>query len=172
MGRRQRTCWMWPAWRGGKSRPRRARGVAAAPPRRPPHPGPRALHLSTVRRNPVTHTAQLVIVGGYTGDVLQSLAPWALDLEAEGDDGDGGHATPPRWHPSPAAAAEVEAAVAQHTGAPPPFPHLARETPPGPPPPASARRRGASATAGSSSRAGPPRRAASWRMCSACTFPP
>lgn len=82
-----------------------------APP--PPHPGPRALHLSTVRRHPVTHAAQLVIVGGYTGGVLQSLAAWALDLETEGGD-----APPPRWHPSPAAAAEVEAATAQHSGSP------------------------------------------------------
>lgn len=66
------------------------------------HPGPRALHLACVRSDPATALPQLVVVGGYTGGVLQSMAPWALDLEAR----------EPRWHASRAARAETEAALA------------------------------------------------------------
>ena len=49
--------------------------------RRPPtHPGPRSLHLSTVRACPVSGTPQLVITGGYGAGGLAPMAPWALDL--------------------------------------------------------------------------------------------
>ncbi|CAL8467742.1 g7280 [Coccomyxa elongata] len=44
-------------------------------------PGTRSLHVTTVRRSPVTGREELVVVGGYCASLLAEMKPFTLDLQ-------------------------------------------------------------------------------------------